>query len=350
MKEAREVMQHNQIIPERLEDCLSVTMDGLKIHREDILDVIPQAGGLFNFLLRVETSGGVYFFKQYLNDVSNGVFNPPKIPASTRAQLACEVQELASAATRSLRGEVIPTIIRFDRARNAFLMTKAAGDRPYIDFLSTGQRPSVLFDQLPKVLGHLHQSTFGKYSRESIFGNTAFRDFKLKIQYDDIAARLSEEQAKVVLRCKADYQARMDCVTHGDINSRNIMVGPDTIGVIDFEQSHLGTPAYDLAYILCEVFISLEASGDSNEFGTVVTKFLDRYFECFHAADRDSVESEITPHLAIQTLYRFWGPSRNSWTFYVDEASKDRIIRRAQVLLMEEGPIRNLFGRDVSFA
>ncbi|WP_437931892.1 aminoglycoside phosphotransferase family protein [Sorangium sp. So ce291] len=328
---------------ERLEDCIAVLLDAesLNVSRDDIVSIDKQAGGLFNFLLRVETTRGVFFYKQYLDNQSNEIYNVPKIPASERSNLACEVQRLASESITPLGMAAVPDILHFDRKRSAFLMQKAAGDCPLIDRLSAGQIPDVVVVQLPKVLACLHQSTYGRFSEDSIYGNREFRDFKLRLQYDDIAQRLDRNEADIVMDCRARYQSRSDCVTHGDINSRNILVDHRSVGVIDFEQSHLGTPAYDLAYILSEIFISAECFGKVG-LGELISRFLDNYFEHFSAANRREVETEITKHLAVQAIYRFWGPSRASWTFYVNSDIQERIIRRCRNLLLEDGAVTEL--------
>jgi hypothetical protein len=332
-------MSADPIAPEIFDACTSVVIDALSLTRADIRAVTRQTGGLFNLVLRVETTKGVFFFKQYLDDVPNPIFKVPRIPAAERVALACEVQRLASTATQSLGEDLVPAIVHFDRQRNAFLMAQASGDSPFIGALSKGQRPNTVLSGLPKVLACLHQATFGKFAADSIFANTTFRDFKLGLQYDDIAAVLEPDEAEVVRECKSRYRTQLECVTHGDINSRNVIVGPNAMGVIDFEQSHLGTPAYDLAYILCEIFISMETFGAASEFPAVYERFLDDYFAHFNAASREAVEHELTLHLPIQTLYRFWGPSRNSWTFYVDDVSKERLIRRSRALLKKTGPL-----------
>ncbi|WP_336082982.1 phosphotransferase family protein [Nocardia sp. SSK8] len=324
--------------PERIADCLAVVEAGLG--RDRVLDIRVQGGGLFNYLLRVETRSGTYFFKQYLDGIENPLYSPPRIPAIERAELAERVQRLA--ATAGPAGAV-PEIVAFDRQRRAFLMTAAPGERPLNDALARGELPAAFLTGLPRVLAGLHQTTYGRFAPDSLLANTEFRDFKLGLQYDDIAARLTPAEAERVLRCRREYQRRTDCVTHGDINSRNIIASDTALGVIDFEQSHLGTPAYDLAYILCEVLISQEAAGADSV--AAIGEFLDRYFADFTAAHRDSVEIEVTQHLAVQTLYRFWGPSRAAWTGYVDEPSGARVIARARELLLADGPVTALLGR-----
>ncbi len=333
------------IAPERLDDCLAVITTGLDVELKDVFRIDPQDGGLFNYLLRIETRQGSYFFKQYLDDVPNPTYDPPAIPAARRCELACEVQRLAVQAMRGTNWPVVPEIMYVDRQRSAFVMTEAAGDEPLNDYFSRGERPESFLKKLPRVLAELHRSTFGRFEPGSLFGNTLFRDFKLGLQYDDIAVRLNSVEADRVLACRAAYQDRTDCVTHGDINSRNIIAADAALGVIDFEQSHLGTPAYDLSYILCELLISMETFGAGSEVAPIFGVFLDHYFEHFDAASRESVETEMSQHLAIQTLYRFWGPSRAAWTFYVDDPTAHRVIDSARTLLMRDGPVTALLGQ-----
>lgn len=334
-------MSGDDIPAARLADCLALARAALGVDPAAALDVTRATGGLFNLVLRVAAPGGVWFWKQYLDDVPNPTYDLPRIPAASRARLACDVQRLAAEATRPL-GDVVPAIVAHDEDRCAFVMASAAGDHPLIDALSAGRCPAVVLDRLPRALALLHQATHGKFAPGSRFANTEFRDFKLGLQYDGVARQLPRPEAEVVMACKQRYQRRADCVVHGDLNSRNIIVGRGTLGVIDFEQAHLGAPAYDLAYILCELVISLEAAGEGARAAPVIDGFLERYTAQLPAASRADLERELTPHLAIQILYRFWGPSRSSWTFYVDDVCRARVIARARRLLMASGPATQL--------
>ena len=330
-------MLANKIPKERLADCLTLLKSANKADLDnEPKEIILQTGGLFNFLLRVETSTRTVYFKQYLDNVPNATYNPPKIAAKIRAQLAYDVQKIAANATLSKGLSVVPDLIFFDEELSAFLMTEASGKTTLIDFLSKGNIPDNFLSQLPVALACLHESTYGKYGPDSIYGNQEFRDFKLNLQYDGIIPFLSSVEAKAVMDCKKLYQQKFECVTHGDINSRNILIGDVNIGIIDFEQSHLGSPSYDLSYILCELVISAYQFHKHEKLGLLITTFLDQYFNTFTSGDRSEIEREITKHLAIQTIYRFVGPSRSSWTFYVDEKVKDVLINRCKKMLLED--------------
>lgn len=328
-------------IPEkRMRDCLAL-LGSVCSPKEfnEIAEIRLQTGGLFNFLLRIQTSERVMFFKQYLDDMSSEIYSLPKIPAMDRARLAYEVQELAYSATEHLQLETVPKLIHLDEKRSAFLMAEANGSSALTEYLSRGEIPSVVLNQLPLALACLHRSTHGLYSTKSLFGNREFRDFKLNLQYDGIRAHLTESEAKIVMQCKERYQARSACVTHGDINSRNIIVGPSRMGIIDFEQSHLGAPSYDIAYILCEILISAVQFRREKDITEIFTRFIDHYFEESKFDNRDECEREITQHLAIQTIYRFVGPSRASWTYYVDAAIAAAILNMCRQMLKSNIPV-----------
>lgn len=326
---------------DRLDDCRSVVSAVARLRdvSMNVVRISSQSGGLFNYLLRVETEQSTFFFKQYLDGVSNKTFRLPDIPASSRSRLAYDVQQIACEASQGVLNGAVPAVLFFDRDRNAMLMCGADGDTPLIDLLSTGNTSPLISTVLPRLLAHLHQKTYGVYDADSLFGNRLFRDFKLGLQYDGIAARLDTGEACRVKACREMYMMQSRCVTHGDINSRNILLNRHCLTIIDFEQSHLGTPAYDLAYILCEIFISMMAAGQEGRFSKFLNSFLDAYSAVFKREPRAQLDAELTCHFAVQVIYRFWGPSHRSWTFYVDGASQRRILTLARKLLLSDKPL-----------
>lgn len=331
----------NTDIQQRKDDCLAM------LHSSDILntksnipfDIRPQTGGLFNHLLRIDTSKGVYFFKQYLDDVPNDIYDLPDIPARERALLAYQVQILAQEATSETWNNAVPKIVHFDKARNAFLMDSSIGTDPLINRLSRGEIPDIVSINLPKILASIHKSSFMKFNEKSIYANRTFRNFKLKLQYDNVADMLPEKLSRIVIETREKYQSEKSCVVHGDINSRNILIGSDSISIIDFEQSHLGSPVYDIAYILSEIIICLYCGGRAYGISAYINEFVDRYYEVFNYESRSNLDTELKNHIAIQILYRFWGPSRSSWTFYVDDHTKTNIIIDSMNLLSKSSSI-----------
>lgn len=318
-------MWPNDDIPQdRLMDCLCVT-DQAGLPRNEIVAISRARGGLFNFVLRVETLHTTLYFKQYLEVAQSPLFDPPSMPSSWRLQHACRSHQSARLAVAPYGDGIIPQILVYDHNRNAILMKAVAASTPLIEYLSVGKIPQPILTALPQVLASIHNATFDKLHYRHT-ANLAFRDYKLSLQYDGIAKHIGKHHADIVTLCKRQYQERQRCLTHGDLNSRNILVDTVNLGIIDFDQSHLGSPEYDLAYILCELWVSLFCYQGST---SQLVGFLDQYFRNFEHIQRRELEVLITNHLAVQTLYRFWGPSRVSWTYYVEPTRRRRVIEAA---------------------
>ena len=311
--------------------------------------LFEQTGGLFNNLIRIEVGAERYYFKQYREGSVNSVFSPPEIPASERFELAYDVQILAQNSCRinGVEGGVPSILYKLDD-KNAFVMEEANGTKPLIEYLSRYDLPALAITRLPLILGALHAETMGRFNDEPLYQNKIFNDYKLRIQYDEMAKKMNRNQSAAVMSCKEIYQKRAVCLVHGDINSRNIMVDQNSLGVIDFEQAHIGAPEYDLAYILCELVISLTKNGFDKEIVSTITRFLDAYFSIFDNKMREEIEQLMTHHLAVQIIYRFWGPSRKSWTFYVEQGHADYVLKLACEWLLREGTVTDVLKAYVS--
>lgn len=320
---------------------------GASLHN---LGVYEQKGGLFNHVLRVEdpNSGRSWFLKQYLNKNVSAIFTPPKIPKEQRADLAFAVHELARtfAEAAHLKTLSVP-VIKKDADTTTLIIDGIQNPRELInDFV--GGRPTVenLAD-LGIILGYLHRETYEKseYIHDPLFKNEDFRDFKLGLQYDAIAQHeaLNSQESQAVQQLCDIYKTQAHCVLHGDINSRNIILSGSPNhkgGVIDFEQSHVGHPAYDLSYILCESFISGLYHGSDSAMAEGMKACLENHFRVFDWSRLPNMEEEFGKHLALQSVYRFLGPSRNSWTHYIEDEKKQPIIKLCLKMLTDEN-LRN---------
>lgn len=324
--------------PRYSQECIEVlaSVDSLASNEFEILSIRRQNGGLFNYLLYIETNKGDFIYKKYLDEQDTPLFSPPKIPAEQRSRLAYTVQSLAEQKTCSYQ-RVIPTIIKYHRSTNSIIMEAICNPRLLIDDLSAGTIPTMVLEVLATAMAQFHQETFLNHSDDDLLANERFRDFKLGLQYFNIGMEIGGKPGRIIADFAAEYKSRKLCVTHGDLNSRNILMSPsdaEALWIIDFEQAHLGTPAFDLGYILSEIFISWEYFGNPPKMLASIERFLDTYFSVFKAMDRTEVELEITLHLASQAIYRFLGPSRESWTFYVEDGRrKELLIDRAKDMI-----------------
>ena len=140
----------------------------------------------------------------------------------------------------------------------SFIMTAVPESKPLIEQMEIGSLAGLHLKPAFEFLAEFHSESAKSPRLMDEFANRTFRDFKFGLQYENIARDLPRRQSEIVLGCVAAYRDRHDCITYGDMNSRNILAEQSngSIYMIDFEQVHAGAPEYDLAYILSEFLIS----------------------------------------------------------------------------------------------
>src|SRR5690606_2997612 len=101
---------------DRFEDCCQLVRSASSLFDEPfkVIRITPQSGGLFNYLLRIETDRSTLFFKQYLDGVANEIYSLPEISACSRSRLAYEVQHIAFHASIEVPFGAVPEIIVYD--------------------------------------------------------------------------------------------------------------------------------------------------------------------------------------------------------------------------------------------
>lgn len=290
-------------------------------------------GGLFNQVYRINDAQQTWYIKQYLDKPVSGIFSPPDIPASQRSELAFKVHALC----RQMEGnEAHVPEIRQDKTTNTLVIAGIPNAKPLIEYLAAGKTPVTALLAVARVLARLHVATYNvrAYTEHPLFRNTTFRDYKLTLQYYELTRQLEPDLAAMVQQLADNYRTQSYCLLHGDINSRNIVLNEETeaIGMIDFEQAHIGHPVYDLAYLLSELLISQWYFG-SDVMQTTIKRMLELYFSINTAIVYAEIKTALNAHLAVQILYRFLGPSHKSWTFYIESPKRELLIEQAKALL-----------------
>ena len=332
MKEYNDELSNKQVITllkKHLSD--SEEVEGAAINQ--------QHGGLFNHIVRADFGDQTWFVKQYLNKNVSAVFTPPKIDKAIRANLAYKVHRLALDLAEQQKLSVLPADIHFDEASSCLLIAGIKQPIDLIQCFSNGLYPKRQLVDLAQLMANLHQHTCQtvEYRESEFYRNEEFREFKLDLQYNGIVDQLSEDVRTAVLDTVARYKDQQVCVLHGDLNSRNVIftLEPNgTSGVIDIEQSHVGHPVYELTYLLSEVLISscyYDESADAA--ADCFVAFIERYEATVKAEELVINDRDFIAHLAIQAIYRIIGPSRDSWSFYLDEQSKQKVIALGENML-----------------
>lgn len=290
------------------------------------------AGVWNNVVLEVITPRQTYYFKQYREFVDISNYSPPRIPAEQRAQVA-QIAQTAAAESFSEEYKLVPALLAADRF--AFVMEAVPHATHLLGYLSSGSCPESIKEVLPIALARFHSAVRSERYATTALSDNRFRDYKINLQYHNMAALLATQKGHILRDFAERYKRQCECITHGDLNSKNVLISPQGRAyVIDFEQAHLGTPAYDLAFILSELYIAQVQHGQNRMFHNLSQLFAERYLGALEGYDRLEVAKEATMHLAAQIIYRFKGPSHKVWTSYVTSEARELALDKAVSLVV----------------
>lgn len=290
---------------------------------------MPEQGVWTNRVTKVATVTGIYYIKEFRPFQPQGGYDPPRIPAHVRARVSFEAQHLAAMGLAPTVG-LVP--LPLNHSRTAFIMEGSHEAAPLHRELLRGRVPNDLITALPKVLaGMVTLRPSVRFSRDAREAQRFIR-YKLSLQYlrpyDGLDAK-----AQISLRNAAeDYFDGPLRFTHGDFNSRNILMTQSGRAVIiDFDHAHWGNVLYDIAYVLSEVvvcaFSPLALSSARRAPARLLVGFLRDL-----ALKEDELRS-LGPHLAAQMLYRLAGPSASRWSGHLSSAGRSRISSVAESLV-----------------
>jgi thiamine kinase-like enzyme len=186
-----------------------------------------------------------------------------------------------------------------------------------------------LFCYTMKCIEWLKKIHCANIPRKAFIDNASdkFKKYKIDLQYNRLLNYLNETSRQNATLFIDSYINSKEQLVHGDFNSRNILLNTNTnqIGIIDFEQAHIGSGVYDVAYIASELIIRIVASQNED-------KKLDEYIEkIFNSYYDDRLNLKTTfvifsKHLFFQVLYRLVGPSKLAWSGHLNEVKKTEII------------------------
>jgi aminoglycoside phosphotransferase len=294
------------------------------------------AGVWNNVVIKAVTPQQTYYFKQYREFVDIPNYSPPRIPTGQRAQVA---QIAQAAATKSFIDgyRLVPAILALDDT--AFVMEAVPEANNLLGYLSSARCPQAITTTLPAALARFHNAARSENYIDTPLSDNRFRDYKVDLQYHNVAQSLDPEKGQILRDFAEWYKQQQECITHGDLNSKNVLLTPGgTAHVIDFEQAHLGTPAYDLAFILSELCIAEIQHKQNPTFHNLSRIFTERYLGTLEGYDRSRVAKEASLHLAAQIIYRFTGPSHKVWTSYVSDEAREEALEKAIALITTEAP------------
>lgn len=291
----------------------------------------------------VETPDATYVSKGYREADTSGdaTLATPSIPAWHRAEVAKSAQAIAAHYTRA-EYQVVPALLADDET--GFIMEAVPQARQLFGDLQNGHCPETVVTDLAPALARFHNATRSYDFSSSVLGDTRFRDYKLQLQYYDVARYIADVMGDPgragILHAAADhYKKRRQCVVHGDPNPKNVLISgavlppKETAHLTDFEQAHWGSPAYDLAYVLSDLFIASLQFRNNPALRRAGQGFAERYLRSVQGCGTSTLATEATVHLGAQVIYRFTGPSREVWTAHVDPEARQATLEAAKALI-----------------
>jgi thiamine kinase-like enzyme len=280
-------------------------------------------GGLFNQVVKVQSSDGIYYLKRFTDQASSGTFPPLPTTASQRFNVASSWHELATKASYLCNPVQVPEVIALHTDFHVIAMSSVEGQPLYEELKKSTPQCELSLPSLIDWLATFHELSL-KPKKPLLEASAPFKCFKIDLQYTQILSELSDAVQVTSKSFINDYLCREEEPVHGDINSRNILVADKgKVAVIDFEQGHYGEGIYDLAYILCEYVIRHLEAGTSPE--SLLNMAWSQYSLKRKWGERGEEYFRWRIHLGFQTLYRLVGPSRKVWTGHLSAEAADSV-------------------------
>jgi tRNA A-37 threonylcarbamoyl transferase component Bud32 len=276
-------------------------------------------GGVSNVVLAVATDEKRVVLKQAL----------PQLRVASE-WLAKRERALAEARGLEIAGSLapgsVPRVLDVDTERCALTIEAAPPAwTTWKDRLLAG-------DIDPGVAARLGALLAGWHSGTSVLADEldewdSFDQLRIDPYYREIARR-HPAYSDVILAYVDAMAARRVCLVHGDFSPKNVLVGDPGLWLIDFEVTHRGDPAFDVAFLLTHLSLKALHHGDDRAALLACAQAFDVSYRAACAAPE---ERYVLGHVACLLLARVDGKSPAE---YLDDATRARTRALALSLLL----------------
>jgi thiamine kinase-like enzyme len=123
--------------------------------------------------------------------------------------------------------------------------------------------------------------------------------------YEELAAVMPEEKNRLqsiydqCLQKSVHLSMDQSVLLHGDFHTKNIFIDDQKVIAIDFDHHFAGDPAWDVAYLACQIQISgFFKKGDFHFFQPVVKNFIDTYLQAHPSYNQEAFLDRIALYSA----------------------------------------------------
>ena len=239
---------------------------------ESPVTISPLGGGVSSVVLLVEAGQKRIVVKQprtRLQVEKEWYANPDRVLSEAKAlQLV-----------RRSTPQAVPALLDIDRRALAITMTAApAGWRTWKDLLLEGVVDAAVGRQLGALLATWHVASSDWTGLEDV---EVFEQLRIDPFHRTVAVRYPDLAKQIGLAIEAllgDSSRR--CFVHGDFSPKNVLVGDDSLWIIDFEVAHAGNPLFDLAFLVTHLLLkSLHRPSGAAAYRLCAIEFLKSYEE-----------------------------------------------------------------------
>ena len=219
------------------------------LDRAEPSSVVELGGGVSNVVLSVVSPSRALVVKQAR----------PRLRVLDE-WLAKRERALTEAAALRLAGSLtpglVPAVVDVDADACALTLAHAPPSwRPWKDLLLAGTGDPAVAEQLGSTLSAWHDGTSGSPRlRDQFDDREAFVQLRIDPYYRTVERR-HREIAEAIARFVDRMSSRRRCLVHGDFSPKNVLVGPNTVWIIDWEVAHYGDPSFDVAFMLNHLFL-----------------------------------------------------------------------------------------------
>ena len=227
--------------------------------------VIPVQGGLINEVWQLQAVPAPIIIKHappYIASAPDIPLKPARIIFEGRClNLLDEEGALAHVSSPDCRA---PRLIARDEDQHLIAMEDIGPHQPLQDWLLHSDSDPIASGQvLGKFIGALHRESSRIPALALKHANLPVQETRLRIQYEAIASLLAEsniEDADTLGEKARDLGKRLllppgKCLIMGDLWPASVLITPNGMRLIDWEFSHYGSPAQDVAHLAAHIWM-----------------------------------------------------------------------------------------------
>lgn len=227
--------------------------------------VIPVQGGLINEVWRLQAVPAPIIIKHappYIASAPDIPLKPARIIFEGRClKLLDEEGALTHVSSPDCRP---PGLIARDEDQYLLAMEDIGPHQPLHDWLLQSDSDPIASGQvLGRFIGALHRESSRNPALALKHANLPVQETRLRIQYEAIASLLAEsnvEDSDTLGEKARDLGKRLllppgKCLIMGDLWPASVLITPNGMRLIDWEFSHYGSPAQDVAHLAAHIWM-----------------------------------------------------------------------------------------------